>query len=344
MHSVGSAEPKSIVVIGTSAGGLNALSEIVCQLKPGIDAAICIVMHLSRTGVSEFLLQRLQRLNSLPCVIPAGRTKLARGTIYIAPPNLHLMVSKGEVIVGHGPQENRWRPSIDVLFRTAAAAYDGRTIGVVLSGLLDDGTAGMLAIKRCGGITIVQDPNEAEYPNMPLSVLNSMDVDESISLGEIGLRINDYSENPRESISEIPEDIKFEAEINEKLIVDINAVRALGQHSVFTCPDCGGGLWEVKNGRLSHYRCYIGHSYTERDLLQKQGESLEGAVWVAIRMMEERRKLLTKLEDSTMQKGFKSMATEHRLKRQELDEYIDRLKGLLFAMQRSVSSEDSAVI
>lgn len=178
--------PKFVIVVGTSAGGINALSEFVGQLKTGMDAAVFIVMHLSRTSISDFLFHKLQPLTKLQCEIAAENASIKKDHIYIASPNLHLLVKKGKIILGRGPEENRWRPSIDVLFRSAAAAYSTRTIGVVLTGLLDDGTTGMLAIKRSGGTCIVQDPNEAEYPDMPLSVLNNMEVDYSIGLANMG--------------------------------------------------------------------------------------------------------------------------------------------------------------
>jgi two-component system chemotaxis response regulator CheB len=179
-------EPKFVIVVGASAGGLNALSEFAGQLKPEIDAAVFIVMHLSRTSISDFLMHRLQPLTQLQCEVATEGATIKKGHIYVASPNLHLLVKKGKIILGRGPEENRWRPSIDVLFRAAAAAYSTRAIGVVLTGLLNDGTTGMLAIKRSGGTCIVQDPNEAEYPDMPLSVLDNMEVNYCISLAEMG--------------------------------------------------------------------------------------------------------------------------------------------------------------
>src|SRR5665647_95453 len=175
-------EPKFVIIVGTSAGGLKALSEFAGQLKPGLDAAVFIVMHLSRTSISDFLMHRLQPLTDLKCEVATEGATIKKGHIYVAAPNLHLLVKKGKIILGYGPEENRWRPSIDVLFRSAAAAYSTRVIGVILTGLLDDGTTGMLAIKRSGGTCIVQNPNEAEFPDMPLSVLDNMEVNYCISL------------------------------------------------------------------------------------------------------------------------------------------------------------------
>ena len=147
--------PKFVIVVGASAGGMNALIELVAELRPGTNAAVFIVLHLSRTSVSNFLLQRLQPHTSLQCTIAKDNKPIEKDHINITSPNYHLLVKKDRIILGSGPQENRWRPSIDVLFRSAAAAYSTRSIGVVLTGLLDDGTTGMDAIKRSGGTCIV---------------------------------------------------------------------------------------------------------------------------------------------------------------------------------------------
>jgi two-component system chemotaxis response regulator CheB len=337
-----SEEPRFIVVVGTSAGGLNALTEFVGQLDQTIDASIFVVMHLSRMGITDFLTHRLQKYSTLDCVVPTQGMKIQRAKIYIAPPDAHLMVKKGEIIIGHGAKENRWRPSIDVLFRSAAAAYDGRVIGVILTGLLDDGMAGMLAIKRCGGRTIVQNPNEAEYPNMPLAVLNNMEVDECISLSQMGETLRKFTKAEYVRSVPIPDDIKIEAEIAEDVLIGIDIVKTIGEQSFFTCPDCGGNLWKIKNGGMEHYRCHTGHSYTEHDLGSKQDESIEGTLWVAMRLLEERRKLLKTMEDKSILKGFIRLAQEHEFKVRELDSHIDKLKELLFAFQRVSSTSESA--
>src|SRR5687767_14865093 len=155
-------QPKFIVVIGTSAGGIRALEELVTQLTPDMDAAFFIVLHLSRKGIGKYLFQRLQENTLLPCQLGQNNEPIQKGKIYIAPPDEHMLVTRGKVIIGRGAQENRWRPSINNLFRSAAATYSGRVIGIILTGMLDDGTSGMASVKRSGGITIVQDPNEAE--------------------------------------------------------------------------------------------------------------------------------------------------------------------------------------
>ncbi len=330
-------DPKFVIVIGASAGGMNALIELVAQLKTGMDAAAFIVLHLSRTSISDFLILRLQPHTSLKCTIAKNGEAIEKDHIYIAAANHHLLVKKKKIILGSGPEENRWRPSIDVLFRSAAAAYSTRTIGVVLTGLLDDGTTGMDAIKRSGGTCIVQDPNEAEYPDMPLSVLNNMEVDHCIRLSQMGDIIFDITlTKPEEKPA--PSDVIIESEIAERVVVDFGNVAKLGEKSMYACPDCGGGLWYIKNGsgNVNRYRCHIGHSYSEKDLVVKQSEILESTLWTSLRIMEERRNLLKKMEEDANKKGYIRIASGHREKEEEIQVHIDNLKEVLFATQKAV--------
>ena len=330
-------EPKFIVVVGASAGGMNALSELVAQFKDGMEIAVFIVMHLSRTAISDFLVHRLQPHSSFKCEIGKEDAPIESGHIYVGGPNQHLLVKKNKIVLGRGPGENRWRPSIDVLFRSAAAAYSTRVIGVVLTGYLDDGTTGMSAIKRSGGTCIVQDPNEAEYPDMPMSVLNNMEVDYCISLSEMGDAIFDIIQTEPEEIS-APADVIIESEIAERVVVDYENVRKLGEKSIYACPDCGGGLWSIdkKMGKPDRYRCHIGHSYSEKDLVVKQGEILESTLWTALRIMEERRNLLLKMEGDNNKKGFSKMATTYREKGEEIQFHVDKMKEILFATQNTL--------
>jgi two-component system, chemotaxis family, protein-glutamate methylesterase/glutaminase len=330
--------PKFVIVVGASAGGMSALSEFVAQLKPGMDAAVFIVMHLSRTSISDFLMHQLQPHSQLQCEVATEGAPIKKGHIYIAAPNLHLLVKKGKIILGRGPEENRWRPSIDVLFRSAAVAYSTRTVGVVLTGLLNDGTTGMLAIKRSGGTCIVQDPNEAEYPDMPLSVLNNMEVDFCIPLAEMGDVVSGIMQTTPEE-KPAPSDVIIESQIAERVVVDYENVKQLGEKSIYACPDCGGGLWEIKkdsdgHGHVDRYRCHIGHSYSEKDLVVKQGEICESTLWTALRIMEERRNLFKKMEDDNSKKGFTKFAKSYKEKGDGIQVHIDKLKEVLFASQQ----------
>lgn len=327
--------PPFVVVIGSSAGGLTALTELVSQLKTGMNAAVFIVMHLSRKGISDFLSHRLQQYTTLPCQIATNKAPIKRGHIYIAPPNHHLLVKENMMLLGHGPEENRWRPSIDVLFRSAAVAYGNHAIGIIITGLLDDGTAGMVAIRKCGGICIVQDPNEAEYPEMPLSVLNQIEADYCISLAEMGFTLQELTKNGVAQKIEIPQELVRESMIAEKTATGIDVVDGLGERSVYACPDCGGSLWNIKRDGISRYRCHIGHSYSENDLVVKQAGNVEATLWVALRMMEDRKNLLRKLGGDSRSRGAVNLASVHEEKAKELQHHIDKLKEILFSTQEN---------
>ncbi|HEX8461998.1 MAG TPA: chemotaxis protein CheB, partial [Segetibacter sp.] len=244
------------------------------------------------------------------------------------------IIKDGEIQLGNGPAENRWRPSIDVLFRSAAAHYSNRVIGIVLTGFLNDGVAGMSAIKRSGGFTIVQDPDEAEYPDMPLAVLDNMEVDYTVSLLCMKQTIQAIIDTNKEQKAEAPPEVVRESEIAENVAISIDGVEKLGAREFIACPDCGGGLWGIESDDIKRYRCHIGHSYTEKDLIIRQAESLESTLWVALRMMEERRGLFRKIANSEKIKGLYRLSAENLKRAEALEEHIDKLKKVLFSTKR----------
>ena len=326
-------EPKFIVVIGTSAGGFHALTEVISQLTEEMDAAFFVVMHLSRQGIGGYLVTQMQKYTNLTCREADENTEIKRGTIYFALPNKHLIIEDKRVKLGSGPQENRWRPSIDMLFRSGAVAFDGHTIGIVLTGMLDDGTIGMSAIKRCGGTCIVQDPNEAEYPDMPLSVLKQIDVDYCIPLSEMGSTISTILATKKIVNTDIPPDLVLEVNLSKNGVGTIDDMRELGNNTVFSCPDCGGVLFELEHDVPMRYKCHTGHSYTLKDYLAKQFKNIESSLWVALRSLEERRKLLAQLAEKNRQKGLHRSASDFEAKIEELKGHVDNLKQVLFATQ-----------
>lgn len=330
--------PKFIAVIGASAGGLNALKEMVLHFQPGLDIAYCVVLHLSRKAIGDFVVHGLSQVTPLSCHLAVNGALIEKGNIYVARPNQHLLVKDGYLILGGGPEENRFRPSIDVLFRSAAVAYSSNAFGIILTGLLDDGTAGMSALKRSGGTCIVQDPNEAEYPDMPLSVINNIEVDHVVPLDEIGevIAISIIQKKGNER-SVVPQDVIAESKIAETTAVGIDIIESIADKSEFACPDCGGNLWMMKDSPFKRYRCHIGHAYTERDLAAKQDEMANATLWVALRMMEERKHLLKKLEIETAKKGYKTTSTGHIEKQKQLQHHIDTLKNMLFNLQNNDS-------
>jgi two-component system chemotaxis response regulator CheB len=324
-----------LIVIGASAGGMNAIRQLLSGLSPDINAAVCIVLHLSPKSDSEPFAERLQKSTVMPCMIAADDLPLEKGHVYLAAADYHMIIKNDKLLLGKGPAESRWRPSIDVSMRSGAVAWDTHSIGIVLSGLLNDGVAGMEAIKRCGGFTIVQDPLEAEYPDMPKAVLNGVPTDRSVSISSMAkiLETHMSAAIPR---ARPPEDIREEAMLAEQVASRIDHMQRPGnRHTYYTCPDCGGGLWEIRDGKITRYRCHIGHTYTEDDLLDSQAQKIEDTLWIALRMMEERRHLLLNMAGKDEKRGYQLLAGQHEERAREVALHIERLKEFLFVNQKT---------
>jgi two-component system, chemotaxis family, protein-glutamate methylesterase/glutaminase len=326
------AKKTSILVIGTSAGGNFQLPELIKQLTPDMNITVLIVMHLSKGSIGEMLVSRLKKFTSYPCKIPTHGEVLKTRHIYFAKPDHHLMIKGRKILVGRGPMENRYRPSIDTLFRSAAATHGPNVIGIILTGMLEDGASGMLAIRRAGGVCIIQDPNEAQYPDMPQAVLNQLKPDFSVPVSEMGQTLSTVlrATSRRKTSSVIPADIIKEAEIAERVQINIDALKEIGENSLFSCPDCGGGLWEKKANGHSHYRCHVGHAFTSEGLLNGMETSTESALWTALRILEERKNLLRKIGAKEKNNGNRKLAVTYDKRAVELEQQIEQLKKVLF--------------
>jgi two-component system chemotaxis response regulator CheB len=282
----------------------------------------------------------LQKKTTYHCTLPHDEEDIKAGCLYMASADQHLLVKNGLIRLIKGPHENRWRPAVDVLFRSAAVAYNSHVIGIILSGMMDDGTSGMSAIKRCGGICIVQEPAEAEFIDMPVNVLNNVNVDYRVPIADMGYIIDDIVSKPITQASSIPEDVKIEADITERMVSDINVLSKIGTHSNFTCPDCGGGLWKIKNDAIDRYRCHTGHVYSEKSLIDKQGEEMEESLWISIRMMEERRNLLLNIVWRNQETG-NIPVNGYQNKADTLSMHIERLKHLLLSISKTDNTDKS---
>lgn len=282
-----------IIVIGSSAGGLKALTAIVSQLPASLDAAIFIVQHIAPDHPS-FLPQILSDTGSLPAGHPVDGEKIHKGRIYVAPPDHHLMLGRGRIKLNRGPRENRFRPGIDTLFRSAARVYGPRVIGVVLTGHLDDGTVGLQAIKKRGGVAVVQDPREAEYPSMPSNAVRYVKVDCYLPLAEIpAFLVGKVAEpaGPDPGDENASREMEIEAKVAEQKMNTaqyINGVESIGTRTTYTCPACNGTLWQVGEEEPLRFRCHVGHTFTAEGLLTEQTRTLENALWSAVRLMEEK--------------------------------------------------------
>ncbi|HTE12126.1 MAG TPA: chemotaxis protein CheB [Chitinophagaceae bacterium] len=325
-------KPDYIVVAGASAGGVQAFCQFVADLQINAQLACFFLQHSSREGFDELLLKRIQRSTAIPCKITEDKIPVEGGHIYIARPDYHLIIKKDNTIkLAKGAYENRWRPSIDVLFRSAAIAYEQNTIGVIFTGLLNDGTSGMMSVQECGGVTIVQDPNEAEFPEMPNSVLSTIKADYCVSIQKMPGIINKIVTGPKRKKVKIPPSIITEAAISEKAATGIKVVSQIGSQSPFTCPDCGGALWEITDKGNHKYRCHTGHAYSASDLSLKQSEEQEAALWVAIRTMQERLVLLEKMKNDGSKKGMETLIVLHNNRIADLQNHIQKIKDILLS-------------
>src|SRR5262245_18024444 len=284
-----------IIVMGASSGGIETILEIVSELPRDLPAAVFIVVHVPPHSKTKFP-EILSRTGQIPAKHPIDNEPIRPGHIYVAPPDFHLLLRNGKIRLVRSPKENSARPAIDATFRTAARSCGPRVIGVVLSGSLDDGTAGLAAIKQRGGIALVQDPNDALFPEMPRSALESVAVDYSVPTREIApLLVRLAIEPVMEVAPPIPEDMQKESKIEALDMDTIEDEEKPGTPSVFGCPDCGGVLWELEDGELQRFRCRVGHAYGAKGLLEAKTESLDTALWSAFRAMEEHAALVRRL-------------------------------------------------
>jgi two-component system, chemotaxis family, protein-glutamate methylesterase/glutaminase len=332
------------VVIGASAGGIEALNELVRGLPADFGAPILLVLHIPADSPS-LLAKILGRAGTVKTKTAEDGVRIEKGTLYVAPPDRHLIVEPdGTLRTPRGPRENRHRPSVDPLFRSAALAYGPRAIGMILSGTLDDGTAGLLAIKRRGGVAIVQDPEEASYPGMPKSAIANVDVDYVLPMRDIAKQlVATIQEEPGlspEGNGEVKE-MELEKKISE---MDQKALRGderPGQPSAFSCPDCGGVLWEIDDGEFTRFRCRVGHAYSPETMLAAQGDVLEEALWTAMKTLEESARLSKRLAAGERERGHEWMAERFDLKEREARDRADVIRRFLASDDSTVPLADS---
>ena len=331
-----------IVVVGASAGGVETLIKLVENLPADLPASVFVVLHIPAQNPS-LMPEILSRSGQLKAVHPMDDEAIQQGCIYVAPPDLHLLVERGRVHLLRGPKENRHRPAIDPLFRSAAAAYGPRVVGVVLTGSLDDGTAGLLAIKRLGGVAIVQDPVDALYPSMPLHALEHVDVDYKLPVSEIGPLITRLAYEPldKEGAYHVPEEMEIEMRIAEMNMHALNNGEHAGNPSIFSCPECGGVLWEIRDGELVRFRCRVGHAYSIESMMAAQSEGVEEALWAALKTLEESVSLSRRLADQARERGQDWLAQRFEEKLQDAVQRAEMIRSVLFK-DKSLPTTDMA--
>ena len=286
---------RDIVVIGASAGGVEALSTLVATLPAGLPASVFVVLHVPADGVSV-LPRILARAGPLPALHPEDGQLLEQGKIYVAPPDHHLMVLRDRVHLTRGPRENGHRPAVDTLFRSASRCFGVRVIAVVLSGSGDDGTAGLTVVRRRGGVGIAQLPMEAICASMPTNAIDVAGADYCLPAAEIGELIGKLAQEEVPDMA--PIDPQHGFPVPEEMREDYQWTEEGGDPpslSGFTCPECGGRLWEIQETELVRYRCRVGHGYSPDSLLTSDTEALEGALWAALNALEEHASLTRRL-------------------------------------------------
>ena len=305
---------RDIIVIGASAGGVEALKALSADLPADLPASIVVVVHLPANAESV-LPAILTRSGALPAKRAVDGDVLTAGQIYVAPPDHHVLVAGDRLRVTRGPRVNGHRPAIDPLFRSAARQRGARAIGVVLSGTLDDGTAGMVAIKNAGGAAIVQAPSDAMYPEMPRSVLEHVEVDHAVAVTEMGALlgrvagepVGDGDGAPRPPIPSDPLELE---EPNDEEIQG-------RPPSLWTCPDCNGPLWELDDGAILRYRCHVGHAWGPSTLLSSQTDALEDALWAAYRALRESAMLAKRLAERARAQGLPAVVERYEARHVE---------------------------
>lgn len=333
---------RDIIVVGASAGGVSALTDFVKTLPHDLDAAVFVVLHTSPYSPSQ-LPQILNRAGLLIATHPKDGEEIKNGHIYVATPDHHLILEKGnKIAVKKGPKENRFRPAIDALFRSAALIYGPRVIGIILSGMLDDGASGMWNIKRCGGVAIVQDPQEAMYPSMPQNVMQYVEVDNISPVREMGALLSKLVLSPVSKKPNLSEEDMALLKIEVIIATHDNAfemgILDMGTLTTFTCPECHGALVSIEEGQLVRYRCHTGHGYTTSTLLASVTKSTEEKLWEAMRAMEEANMLLSKVADQYKKIGNSAASKQFQQKAKEMGDRARVIHDSVFSQE--LLSED----
>jgi two-component system chemotaxis response regulator CheB len=317
-----------VICIGASAGGVRVLIRMAQGLAPDIPAAILIVLHIGqhRSVLPELLSVR----GTVPAAHARDGEPLTPGRILIAPPDFHMLVDGEFLRLSRGAKEHHARPAIDPLFRSAALSWGPKTIGVVLSGMLDDGTAGMQAIKQCGGIAVVQHPADAIEPSMPQSVLRHTRVDHRVDAAGLAELLNNLAAKETSAMSsdfEAPDSLRHEIDLMLHKGDALDHLAHLGTPSVFACPDCHGTLWQLNGAEPLRYRCHTGHGYSQRSLEHSMAAARDDAIWNAMRAVQENGFMLNHMAD---QQGYAAEDVARlRTAAQRLEEQTRVLRGLL---------------
>lgn len=312
---------RDIVVLGGSAGGVEALTEIVRALPADLPAALFVVLHTPPSSVSA-LPEILRRSGPLTAVHAADGEPVYPRRIYVAPPDRHLLVYPGRVRLSRGPRENRNRPAIDPLFRTAAHAFGERVLGVLLSGMLDDGVAGLADVRKAGGIALAQDPREAIFPQMPQAAIDAGNVDRTATTSEIAAAILRHARNGAGRVERAdPAPDVVERDL-------FTTIDRSSDAAPYGCPESGGALWFEGRDPL-RLRCRVGHAFTEDSLAAEQSEGIERALWAASRALSERVSLAKRMVARSERNEHAVLAARYRADLEESESQLAAIERVL---------------
>jgi two-component system, chemotaxis family, protein-glutamate methylesterase/glutaminase len=329
---------KDIVVIGGSAGSHTALRQIMGGLPEDFPGSIFIATHVPSHSAG-YLVEALEKTSGIPVVTAVDGQPIERGRAYVAVPDHHLLVVDGTVRLGNGPRENLSRPAIDPLFRSAALSYGTRTVGVILSGLLNDGASGLSAIKSCGGTAVVQNPLDADSDQMPLAALESCDADYVAPTADLARTIAEIVRQDADETIPCPDNVQLEVEIAAGGAVGARVIRQIADPSAISCPDCQGVLSEIRDEAPLRYRCQIGHAMTA-ELVAARTSEVDEAMRIALRVMEERVTLVTRMAEDARRTGRISVAELYESRAEEYGRYATVLREAAVASLRDRPSAD----
>ncbi|HEY3623862.1 MAG TPA: chemotaxis protein CheB [Roseiarcus sp.] len=317
-----------VIAIGGSAGAIGAVRTLCGSLSPDIPAAICIVIHVGARG-RNLLADVFRKRCPIPIDTAVDGQRLEPGRAYVAAADHHLIVIDDTIRLGRGPRENLARPAIDPLLRSVGVSHGSRAIGVVLTGMLNDGAAGLADLKRCGGLTVVQNPTEAMEREMPLAALAASDVDHQAPIAELGALLKLLASEPRAPSPPPPEDVQLEVEIALGRPTGTGEMNRLADPVALSCPACGGVLSQMKSSPLLRFRCQVGHAYAAEALAAEQEGSVDEALRVALRIVEERAVLTQKLAEEAHRGGLRFSAASYQRTSAQSRRYVETLREAL---------------
>jgi two-component system, chemotaxis family, protein-glutamate methylesterase/glutaminase len=335
---------RDVVAVGTSAGGVEALLFLAKRFRRDFPASVLITIHLP-SHVRSALDELLTSAGPLPAAFAADGERLKKGRIYIAPPDRHLIVDGDRLSLGSGPRENNARPALDPMLRATALCCGFRSVGVVLTGTLGDGASGLSALQQCGGMTVVQDPKDAAFPEMPLTALNRAKPDHVVPLADMPALLDTLAHQPAGEPVPAPRSTRFEVAIarNGGNGMDtMDKMDGLGRRSVLACPDCGGVMWEIDEGDLLRYRCHVGHTYTAEVMSVALDENLRRALASALRALEERVALARKLYRQAADSGHRLLAESWASKAHEFEHEMDVIRASIRRVDQLAADWDRA--